>query len=86
MIYALTVILLSTFARICQPLSSCQVTDTRDINPDIQITCHITDTDNTLTGENKKSAVSERKPLTSPLRYEIISYSQLRKPLREREK
>jgi len=84
MIYALTYILLNTFARICQPLSSCQVTDTRDINPDIQITCHITDTDNTLTGKNKKSTVSERKPLTSPLRCEIIRYSQLNNPLRER--
>ena len=83
MIYALIYITFNTFARICQPLSSCQVTDTRDINPDIQITCHITDTDNTLTGENK-SAVSERKPLTSGRGYEIIGYSQLRKPLRER--
>jgi hypothetical protein len=83
MIYALTYIIFSTFARICQPLASCQVTDTRDINPDIQITCHITDTDNTLTGK-RKSAVSERKPLTSGRGYEIIRYSQLSNPLRER--
>jgi hypothetical protein len=84
MIYALAVILLSTFSRICQPLATCQAIDTPKTYHDIQITCHITDTDNTLTGENK-SAVSERKPLTSARGYEIISYSQLRKPLRERE-
>ena len=86
MIYALTYILLSTFARICQPLSSCQAIDTPKTYHDIQITCHITNTDNTLTGVNKKSAVSERKPLTSPLRCEIIRYSQLENPLKRENK
>jgi len=75
--------MLSTFARICQPLSTCQTIDTFRNGPVKPLSCHVTDADNTLTGE-KKSALFNKKDLTSALRCEIISVP-VRKTLKKRD-